>query len=83
MSVLDNVQLPYLKDYNAIMHGFKQGSYSIIVQPCNGYYTLQENIFDVHHASCGLSPREYLTVDNVSVANVSHSIYKHDTYVAS
>ena len=49
VSVLDNTQLPYLEAYKALTQGFKQGSYSIIVQPCNDYYTLQEYIFDVHH----------------------------------
>ena len=73
---MDNAQLPYLEAYNAlfcfITHCFKWGSYLCVQSLSNlmqtFILTLQENIFDVHHLV------DFpMTVDNMTVANVSHS----------
>ena len=72
--VLDNTQLPYLEAYNALFYNALLQTVhlfmcAIIVQTL--ILTLQESVFNVHHLVH--PPRECLTVDNMSVANVSHS----------
>ena len=79
--VLDNEQLLCLKAYNAlfvlyITHCFKQGSHFCVQSLSNLMhmfiiYNTPENIFDVHHLVD--LPHKCLTVDIMSVANVSHS----------